>query len=146
MMTSARARTPTAAAAAAAAVGIATVIALAHGKRSVACSAFEASGVKEGSMEFRRADGVRIQHDPTDPRIVAKYGQPGRTDDEGFDPYSDTVGPGIYGAHSADRRTQLLRPSQTGIRAPPPVGADVHCCAPFRPRLRCVGRCVQVAL
>ena len=60
-------------------------------------------------MEFRRADGVRIQHDPTDPRIVAKYGQPGRTDDEGFDPYSDTVGPGIYGAHSADRRTQQCR-------------------------------------
>jgi hypothetical protein len=26
-----------------------------------------------------------------------KYGTPGRTDDEGFDPYADSIGPGIYG-------------------------------------------------
>lgn len=29
--------------------------------------------------------------------IAAKYGLPGNTDPEGFDPYADTVGPGIYG-------------------------------------------------
>jgi hypothetical protein len=26
-----------------------------------------------------------------------KYGKPGATDSEGFDPYRDSVGPGIYG-------------------------------------------------
>jgi hypothetical protein len=29
--------------------------------------------------------------------MVEKYGKPGQTDNEGFDPYADTVGPGIYG-------------------------------------------------
>ena len=29
--------------------------------------------------------------------IMAKYGRPGDTDKEGFDPYTDSVGPGIYG-------------------------------------------------
>lgn len=29
--------------------------------------------------------------------MVEKYGRPGQTDNEGFDPYADTVGPGIYG-------------------------------------------------
>lgn len=28
---------------------------------------------------------------------MAKYGAPGKTDNEGFDPYADSVGPGIYG-------------------------------------------------
>lgn len=45
----------------------------------------------------RRADGVIIQHDPNDPELIAKYGAPGSTDPEGFDPGRDTVGPGIYG-------------------------------------------------
>ena len=44
-----------------------------------------------------RADGVRILHDPFAPGMAEKYGAPGATDDEGFDPYADTVGPGIYG-------------------------------------------------
>jgi len=44
-----------------------------------------------------RADGVRILHDPFAPGMREKYGAPGATDDEGFDPYADTVGPGIYG-------------------------------------------------
>lgn len=47
--------------------------------------------------ELYRADGVRITHDPFAPGMAEKYGPPGRTDDEGFDPYKDTVGPGIYG-------------------------------------------------
>ena len=44
-----------------------------------------------------RADGVRITHDPYAPEMVEKYGAPGKTDSEGFDPYADTVGAGIYG-------------------------------------------------
>ena len=36
-------------------------------------------------------------YDPYSPEMVAKYGAPGQTDDEGFNPYADTVGPGIYG-------------------------------------------------
>merc|ERR1712037_1040120 len=49
------------------------------------------------SMEHYRADGVRITHDPFAPGMAEKYGMPGKTDQEGFDPYKDTVGPGIYG-------------------------------------------------
>ena len=48
-------------------------------------------------MDYYRADGVRITHDPYHPEMVARYGQPGETDSEGFDPYADSVGPGIYG-------------------------------------------------
>jgi hypothetical protein len=44
-----------------------------------------------------RPDGVRITHDPHAPGMAEKYGAPGATDEEGFDPYADTVGPGIYG-------------------------------------------------
>ena len=48
-------------------------------------------------MDYYRADGVRISHDPHHPDMVEKYGRPGQTDSEGFDPYADSVGPGIYG-------------------------------------------------
>lgn len=48
-------------------------------------------------MALYRADGVRITHDPNAPGMADKYGDPGETDPEGFDPYADTVGPGIYG-------------------------------------------------
>merc|ERR1719335_714007 len=41
--------------------------------------------------------GTRITHDPYAPGMAEKYGKPGETDNEGFDPYRDTVGPGIYG-------------------------------------------------
>jgi hypothetical protein len=44
-----------------------------------------------------RPDGVRIAYDPYAPGMAEKYGRPGATDNEGFNPYSDTVGPGIYG-------------------------------------------------
>merc|ERR1719335_1028959 len=47
--------------------------------------------------DLYRADGVRITHDPYAPGMAEKYGAPGATDSEGFDPYADTVGPGIYG-------------------------------------------------
>jgi hypothetical protein len=46
---------------------------------------------------YYRADGVRITHDPFAPGMVEKYGAAGETDSEGFDPYRDSVGPGIYG-------------------------------------------------
>lgn len=46
---------------------------------------------------YRRADGVRITHDPYAKGMSQKYGRPGSTDADGFDPYADTVGPGIYG-------------------------------------------------
>ena len=47
--------------------------------------------------EYYRADGVRITHDPNAAGMREKYGAPGATDQEGFDPYGDSVGPGIYG-------------------------------------------------
>lgn len=47
--------------------------------------------------DLYRADGVRIQHDPYHPEMMEKYGAPGKTDKEGFDPYADSVGAGIYG-------------------------------------------------
>eukprot|EP00930_Biecheleria_cincta_P056929 TRINITY_DN42948_c0_g1_i1.p1 TRINITY_DN42948_c0_g1~~TRINITY_DN42948_c0_g1_i1.p1 ORF type:complete len:370 (+),score=63.19 TRINITY_DN42948_c0_g1_i1:3-1112(+) len=46
---------------------------------------------------YYRHDGVRITHDPYAPGMAEKYGAPGATDNEGFDPYADSVGPGIYG-------------------------------------------------
>jgi len=48
-------------------------------------------------MDYKRADGLNMGYNPHSPEMVAKYGAPGQTDDEGFNPYSDTVGPGIYG-------------------------------------------------
>lgn len=46
---------------------------------------------------YYRKDGVRICHDPYAPGMAEHYGLPGETDNEGFDPYADTVGAGIYG-------------------------------------------------
>eukprot|EP00931_Biecheleriopsis_adriatica_P115802 TRINITY_DN91557_c0_g1_i1.p1 TRINITY_DN91557_c0_g1~~TRINITY_DN91557_c0_g1_i1.p1 ORF type:complete len:370 (+),score=72.10 TRINITY_DN91557_c0_g1_i1:3-1112(+) len=46
---------------------------------------------------YYRHDGVRITHDPYAPGMAEKYGAPGGTDNEGFDPYADSVGAGIYG-------------------------------------------------
>eukprot|EP00960_Hanusia_phi_P028177 747250-Hanusia_phi.AAC.3 len=52
-----------------------------------------------GSQYYRK-DGVRIAHDPYAPGMAEKYGAPGETDSDGFDPYADSVGPGIYGETS----------------------------------------------
>ena len=49
------------------------------------------------TMAYYRADGVRITHDPYARGMAEKYGAPGQTDNEGFDPYGDSVGAGIYG-------------------------------------------------
>ena len=51
----------------------------------------------DGASEYFRSDGVRIQHNPYTAEMELKYGKPGATDAEGFDPYRDSVGPGIYG-------------------------------------------------
>lgn len=56
-----------------------------------------ARGTTSMAAPLYRADGVRIAHDPTAPGMAERYGAPGATDAEGFDPYADTVGPGIYG-------------------------------------------------
>ena len=45
---------------------------------------------------YYRKDGVKITHDPYAPGMAAKYGAPGKTDADGFDPYADSVGAGIY--------------------------------------------------
>eukprot|EP00596_Hydrurales_sp_CCMP1899_P006007 CAMPEP_0119034068 /NCGR_PEP_ID=MMETSP1177-20130426/1116_1 /TAXON_ID=2985 /ORGANISM="Ochromonas sp, Strain CCMP1899" /LENGTH=210 /DNA_ID=CAMNT_0006991277 /DNA_START=195 /DNA_END=827 /DNA_ORIENTATION=+ len=47
--------------------------------------------------DLYRADGVKISYDPYSPGMREKYGAPGKTDDEGFNPYADSVGAGIYG-------------------------------------------------
>ena len=44
-----------------------------------------------------RQDGVIMNYNPDSPEMIEKYGAPGKTDDEGFNPHADTVGPGIYG-------------------------------------------------
>mgnify|MGYP005848651897 CR=1 FL=1 len=59
--------------------------------------------------DYYRKDGVRITHDPYAPGMAEKYGIPGQTDPEGFDPYADTVGPGIYGGSvKRDEQGQVI--------------------------------------
>ena len=60
-----------------------------------------------GTGEYYRHDGVRITHDPYAPGMAEKYGLKGETDPEGFDPYNDSVGAGIYGG-------SVKRDPQTG--------------------------------
>ncbi|CEM29744.1 unnamed protein product [Vitrella brassicaformis CCMP3155] len=55
------------------------------------------SASSAAAREYYRKDGVRIQHDPYAKGMAEHYGAQGNTDPEGFDPYADTVGPGIYG-------------------------------------------------
>jgi hypothetical protein len=56
-----------------------------------------AASAQSTEKEYYRSDGVRITHDPYAPGMAKKYGLQGETDPEGFDPYADSVGPGIYG-------------------------------------------------
>lgn len=53
--------------------------------------------IMSAAKEYYRSDGVRITHDPYSKGMAEKYGTPGNTDSEGFDPYADSVGAGIYG-------------------------------------------------
>ena len=48
-----------------------------------------------------------LTYDPYALGVAEKYGLQGSTDPEGFDPYADTVGPGIYGG-------RVLRIESTG--------------------------------
>jgi hypothetical protein len=59
-------------------------------------AAFVIGSSMSSAAEFYRADGVRITHNPFAPGMAAKYGAPGTTDKDGFDPYADSVGAGIY--------------------------------------------------
>ncbi|KAL3920747.1 MAG: hypothetical protein SGILL_003105 [Bacillariaceae sp.] len=65
--------------------------------RGITSSLILLSTANADNMDHYRKDGVRITHDPYAPGMAEKYGLPGQTDSEGFDPYADTVGPGIYG-------------------------------------------------
>ena len=60
---------------------------------------------RTGGGAYYRHDGVRITHNPYAPDMAAKYGEPGETDGEGFDPYADSVGAGIYSG-TVSRREQ----------------------------------------
>merc|ERR1719316_2628235 len=64
--------------------------------RIVACS-FPLSLPQYAMAQRYNHCGTRITHDAYAPGMAEKYGMPGKTDNEGFDPYRDTVGPGIYG-------------------------------------------------
>lgn len=66
-------------------------------KASRAISSMSASATDMNEKEYYRADGVRVDFDPYAPGMAEKYGLPGNTDNDGFDPYADTVGAGIYG-------------------------------------------------
>ena len=79
-----------------------------------------------GASTLYRQDGVRITHDPFAPGMGEKYGAPGATDSEGFDPYQDSVGPGIYGGvvkRGADGRVIIGRQYQDHNKQPGPVYA-----------------------
>jgi hypothetical protein len=60
-------------------------------------STLKPSLVSAKNMYRRESDGLIISYDPYAPEMIEKYGAPGETDNEGFNPYADTVGPGIYG-------------------------------------------------
>ncbi len=47
--------------------------------------------VSMSRKDHYRADGVRIQHDPYAQGMAEKYGRPGETDADGFDPYAGHV-------------------------------------------------------
>merc|ERR1719343_1252627 len=65
--------------------------------RSLTQSLTMLSSLTSEKKDYYRSDGVRITHDPYTPYMIEKYGEPGQTDNEGFDPYRDSVGAGIYG-------------------------------------------------
>jgi len=75
---------------------------------------------------YYRKDGVRITHDPFAKGMAEKYGRPGSTDGEGFDPYADTVGAGIYGGivkRGADGQVVVGKQYQNHNPRPGPVYA-----------------------
>jgi hypothetical protein len=72
-------------------------------------------------QDYYRTDGVRITHNPYAPGMAEKYGLPGQTDQDGFDPYADTVGPGIYGGNvKRDNNGEILVGTQYQNHNPRP--------------------------
>mmetsp|Transcript_24046 Transcript_24046/g.66642 ORF Transcript_24046/g.66642 Transcript_24046/m.66642 type:complete len:254 (-) Transcript_24046:1199-1960(-) len=81
---------------------------------------------EQDTMEYYRKDGVRMDFDPFTKGMAEKYGIPGSTDPEGFDPYADTVGPGIYGGRvkiDADGNVVIGEQYQNHNNRPGPVYA-----------------------
>jgi len=70
-----------------------------HILRSVAAQSITTTSINKNmsNKEYYRSDGVRMDFNPYSPGMAEKYGLPGSTDNDGFDPYADTVGAGIYG-------------------------------------------------
>mmetsp|Transcript_11545 Transcript_11545/g.37909 ORF Transcript_11545/g.37909 Transcript_11545/m.37909 type:complete len:262 (-) Transcript_11545:347-1132(-) len=95
-----------------------------RGQRAFTLGALVLLARSTAAMEYYRADGVKILHDPYSEGMAEKYGSQGRTDDEGFDPYADTVGPGIYGGmvkRDADGNIIIGRQYQNHNPRPGPV-------------------------
>ena len=80
-----------------------------------------------GAREYYRRDGVRMDYDPYAQGMAEKYGAAGETDADGFDPYADSVGAGIYGGRvKRDPRTGAIvigQQYQNHNPAPGPVYA-----------------------
>lgn len=63
----------------------------------------------------------------TAPELRAKYGAPGATDRDGFDPYADSVGPGIYGGNVVrDAKGEIVIGEQYQNHNPRPGEVDRH--------------------
>jgi len=89
-------------------------------------------------MEYYRHDGVRITHDPYAPGMAEKYGEPGETDQEGFDPYNDSVGPGIYGGIvKRDKTGQIVIGEQYQQHNPKP--GPVYAGGGYTPIVKALG-------
>lgn len=102
-----------------------TSIILAMSAASSSSSSTTTTTTNNGAKDYYRSDGVRMGFDPYAAGVAEKYGLEGGTDPEGFDPYADTVGPGIYGGSvQRDRNDGTVvmgRQYQNHNRLPGPV-------------------------
>lgn len=90
----------------------------------ITLSSTNADQEQSNMKEYFRKDGVRINFDPNAEGIAEKYGLSGSTDPEGFDPYADTVGAGIYGGsvkRDADGNVVIGEQYQNHNNRPGPV-------------------------
>lgn len=72
---------------------------MSHRRRRVVCLfRYLNPNPLESRIRPRTHPHPHIQHS-TAPELRAKYGAPGATDQDGFNPYADSVGPGIYGGN-----------------------------------------------
>merc|ERR1712086_594422 len=94
--------------------------------------------------DYYRADGVRITHDPYAAGMAEKYGSPGATDSEGFDPYADSVGPGIYGGRvQRDQHGQIVIGRQYQNHNPRP--GPIYAGGGYTPMSKALGNDKQLA-